>query len=116
VWSFARCWTTDLRHRRIRVNVISPGHLETAIFTKAGLMREQSDEFRGSLVAAVPMGRMGTPDEVALDWRKILLVETVRREPLGRCARRSPRLRAQDEVASALRTATPKYVFERVGG
>src|SRR6516225_628245 len=31
VRSFARCWTTDLRHRRIRVNVISPGYTETPI-------------------------------------------------------------------------------------
>ena len=65
VRSFARCWTTDLRHRKIRVNVISPGPIETPIFKKAGLTREQIDEFKVGLVAAVPMGRMGTPDEVA---------------------------------------------------
>jgi NAD(P)-dependent dehydrogenase (short-subunit alcohol dehydrogenase family) len=65
VRSFARCWTTDLRHRKIRVNVISPGPIETPIFNKAGLTREQIDEFKASQVAAVPMGRMGTPDEVA---------------------------------------------------
>jgi NAD(P)-dependent dehydrogenase (short-subunit alcohol dehydrogenase family) len=65
VRSFARCWTTDLRHRQIRVNVISPGPIETPIFNKAGLTREQIDEFKASQVAAVPMGRMGTPDEVA---------------------------------------------------
>jgi NAD(P)-dependent dehydrogenase (short-subunit alcohol dehydrogenase family) len=61
VRSFARCWTTELRHRQIRVNAISPGPIETPIFDKAGLTREQVDEF----VADVPMGRMGTPDEVA---------------------------------------------------
>src|SRR5262249_4317686 len=65
VRSFARCWTTDLKRRRIRVNVISPGPIETPIFHKAGLTREQIDEFKASQVAAVPMGRMGTPDEVA---------------------------------------------------
>jgi NAD(P)-dependent dehydrogenase (short-subunit alcohol dehydrogenase family) len=65
VRSFARCWTTDLRHRRIRVNVISPGPIETPIFTKAGLTGEKVDEAKANLVAAVPMGRMGTPDEVA---------------------------------------------------
>jgi NAD(P)-dependent dehydrogenase (short-subunit alcohol dehydrogenase family) len=37
VRSFARCWTTDLRHRKIRVNVISPGPIETPLFGKAGL-------------------------------------------------------------------------------
>jgi NAD(P)-dependent dehydrogenase (short-subunit alcohol dehydrogenase family) len=65
VRSFARCWTTDLKHRKIRVNVISPGPIETPIYNKAGLTREQIDEFKASQVAAVPLGRIGTPDEVA---------------------------------------------------
>jgi NAD(P)-dependent dehydrogenase (short-subunit alcohol dehydrogenase family) len=57
VRSFARCWTMDLRHRKIRVNTISPGPIETPSFDKSG-KREQA-------VAAVPMGRIGTPDELA---------------------------------------------------
>jgi NAD(P)-dependent dehydrogenase (short-subunit alcohol dehydrogenase family) len=61
VRSFARCWTTDLRRRMIRVNAKSPGPIETPSFHKAGLTREQVDVF----VADVPMGRVGTPDEVA---------------------------------------------------
>src|SRR5262249_56750501 len=65
VRSFARCWTAELRHRRIRVNVISPGYTETPIFNKAGLTQERVDELKVSFVAAVPLGRMGTPDEVA---------------------------------------------------
>jgi NAD(P)-dependent dehydrogenase (short-subunit alcohol dehydrogenase family) len=65
VRSFARCWTTDLRRRKIRVNTISPGPIETLIFHKAGLTREQVDEAKEGLVAAVPLGRMGRPDEVA---------------------------------------------------
>jgi NAD(P)-dependent dehydrogenase (short-subunit alcohol dehydrogenase family) len=56
--SFARCWTTDLRRRQIRVNAISPGPIETPIFDTGGVTREQA-------VAAVPMSRIGTPDEVA---------------------------------------------------
>jgi NAD(P)-dependent dehydrogenase (short-subunit alcohol dehydrogenase family) len=65
VRSFARCWTTDLKHRRIRVNVLSPGYTETPIFNKAGLTQERVDELKVSFAAAVPMGRMGRPDEVA---------------------------------------------------
>ena len=65
VRSFARCWTTDLRHRQIRVNVISPGYTETPIFNKAGLTQERVDELKMSFAAAVPLGRMGRPDEVA---------------------------------------------------
>jgi NAD(P)-dependent dehydrogenase (short-subunit alcohol dehydrogenase family) len=65
VRSFARCWTTDLRHRQIRVNVISPGYTETPIFNKAGLTPERVDALKVSFTAAVPLGRMGRPDEVA---------------------------------------------------
>jgi NAD(P)-dependent dehydrogenase (short-subunit alcohol dehydrogenase family) len=56
VRSFARGWTMDLRRRKIRVNTLSPGPIETPAFESG--KREQA-------VAAVPMGRMGTPDEVA---------------------------------------------------
>ena len=63
--SFARCWTTDLKHRQIRVNVISPGYTETPIFNKAGLTQARVDELKVSFAAAVPLGRLGTPDEVA---------------------------------------------------
>jgi NAD(P)-dependent dehydrogenase (short-subunit alcohol dehydrogenase family) len=65
VRSFARCWTTDLRRRQIRVNVISPGYTETPIYNKAGLTQERVDELKVSFAAGVPLGRMGTPDEVA---------------------------------------------------
>jgi NAD(P)-dependent dehydrogenase (short-subunit alcohol dehydrogenase family) len=65
VRSFARCWTTELKHRQIRVNVLSPGYTETPIFTKAGLTPERVDELKVGFVAAVPMGRMGRPEEVA---------------------------------------------------
>jgi NAD(P)-dependent dehydrogenase (short-subunit alcohol dehydrogenase family) len=65
VRSFARCWTTELRHRQIRVNAISPGYTETPFLSKVGMTRERADEFKASQVAAVPLGRMGTPDEVA---------------------------------------------------
>ena len=65
VRSFARCWTTDLRHRKIRVNTISPGPIETPIRDKVGGTREQIEQFKAKVLAATPMGRMGAPDEVA---------------------------------------------------
>jgi len=65
VRSFARCWTTELRHRRIRVNVISPGPIESPIRDKVGGTREQIEQFKAKVLAATPLGRMGTPDEVA---------------------------------------------------
>ena len=65
VRSFARCWTMDLRHHKVRVNAISPGPIETPGVNIAGGTREQLDEFKANVMAAVPMGRMGTPYEVA---------------------------------------------------
>ena len=47
------------------MNTISPGPIDTFIFDKAGLTREQVDEAKEDLVANVPLHRMGTPDEVA---------------------------------------------------
>ncbi|MGD0999394.1 MAG: glucose 1-dehydrogenase [Candidatus Brocadiia bacterium] len=59
VRSFARCWTTDLKQRRIRVNVISPGPIETPMFA------EVPQEEKARLSSTVPMGRLGKPDEIA---------------------------------------------------
>jgi NAD(P)-dependent dehydrogenase (short-subunit alcohol dehydrogenase family) len=59
--SFARTWTVDLKLRKIRVNAISPGPIDTP-----GLRNlVQTDELLGQIKAAVPLGRMGSPDEVA---------------------------------------------------
>lgn len=65
VRSFARSWTTDLKSRKIRVNSISPGPIETPIFGKMGLSDEQINQFGQQIVAQVPMGRMGSPMEIA---------------------------------------------------
>jgi len=65
VRSFARTWTVDLRQRKIRVNAISPGPIDTTIFSTAVQTEEESKQVKASLVASVPMGRMGSPDEIA---------------------------------------------------
>ena len=59
VRSFAHCWTVDLKHRRIRVNAISPGPIDTPMVSKA------PEQIIQTAVIGVPMGRLGTPDEVA---------------------------------------------------
>jgi NAD(P)-dependent dehydrogenase (short-subunit alcohol dehydrogenase family) len=66
VRSFARSWTVELKHRKIRVNAISPGQIDTPGI-RAGLMQneEQIKQFMASQVAPIPLGRMGNPDEVA---------------------------------------------------
>ena len=63
--SFARTWTVDLKHRKIRVNAISPGPIDTPGFCGLVQTAEQLEQFKASVVATVPLGRMGTPDEVA---------------------------------------------------
>ena len=65
VRSFARTWTVDLRDRKIRVNAISPGPIDTPIFSSITQNEEQSELFKKNIVNAVPTKIMGSPDEVA---------------------------------------------------
>jgi NAD(P)-dependent dehydrogenase (short-subunit alcohol dehydrogenase family) len=65
VRSFARCWTVDLKSRKIRVNVVSPGPIDTPGHNNLGLTAVQLEQFKTNVVGAVPMGRMGSPDEIA---------------------------------------------------
>lgn len=57
--SFVRTWTTDLKERRIRSNVVSPGPINTPLASR------QPAEVIARIVSTVPMGRMGEPDEIA---------------------------------------------------
>jgi len=61
--SFARTWTTDLRDRRIRVNAVSPGPTETPAFNE--LLGSSGAEARKRITTSIPLGRLGTPDEIA---------------------------------------------------
>jgi NAD(P)-dependent dehydrogenase (short-subunit alcohol dehydrogenase family) len=63
--SFARTWTVDLKHRKIRVNAISPGPIDTPILNSVVQTEEEIEQIKASLVASMLMGRMGSPDEVA---------------------------------------------------
>lgn len=64
--SFARTWAADLKGRNIRVNVVSPGTVVTPAYkSELGLTDEQIEGFVAQAAAATPLGRPGTPDEVA---------------------------------------------------
>jgi NAD(P)-dependent dehydrogenase (short-subunit alcohol dehydrogenase family) len=65
VRSFARSWTVDLKGRKIRVNAISPGPIDTPALNGLGQTEEQVKQFKTGLVSSVPLGRLGTPDEIA---------------------------------------------------
>ncbi len=63
--SFGRTFAAELAPRGIRVNTLSPGPIETPIFGKTGLPPEQLDGVMQSLMAALPLKRVGQVDEVA---------------------------------------------------
>lgn len=65
VRSFARTWTVDLRHHKIRVNAISPGLIDTQALSNLMQKEEQSEQLKKNLASTVPLRRMGTADEVA---------------------------------------------------
>src|SRR3954451_24622522 len=62
--SFARCCTLDLKHRKIRINAVSPGSIDTP-FLDPVLSKQQSEQFLNNVLKSTPLGRMGSPDEVA---------------------------------------------------
>jgi NAD(P)-dependent dehydrogenase (short-subunit alcohol dehydrogenase family) len=59
VRSFARTWVSDLKDRKIRVNVLSPGTIETGIWDY--IPKEAKDQF----VSLIPRGTIGQPEEIA---------------------------------------------------
>jgi NAD(P)-dependent dehydrogenase (short-subunit alcohol dehydrogenase family) len=65
VRSFARSWTVDLKGKGIRVNVISPGPIETPAIDGLVKTKEERDAFLAGMAAGVPLGRVGQPDEIA---------------------------------------------------
>jgi len=65
VRSFARTWTTDLKGRRIRVNAISPGSIDTPGLSDLLASSETGEQRKKMISTMVPLGRLGTPDEIA---------------------------------------------------
>jgi NAD(P)-dependent dehydrogenase (short-subunit alcohol dehydrogenase family) len=65
VRSFARTWTTDLKDRRIRVNAVSPGPIETPGLNDLVASTGAGEERLKMISNSVPLGRLGKPDEIA---------------------------------------------------
>ena len=65
VRNLARGWAIDLKDRKIRVNVVSPGVMMTPVFPKLGLTKKQIKEFVAQMVTQIPLGRTGKPEEIA---------------------------------------------------
>lgn len=64
VRSLARTWTNELKDRQIRVNVVSPGPIDTPGIDGLAKNEEEGKQLRAGLISQVPLGRMGQPDEI----------------------------------------------------
>ncbi|MBI1334508.1 MAG: glucose 1-dehydrogenase [Armatimonadetes bacterium] len=64
VRSFARSWANDLKDRKIRVNSISPGPIDTPIIEGITGSKEGADQFKEQVTTMVPLGRVGEPVEI----------------------------------------------------
>ena len=65
VRSFARCWTVDLKERKIRVNCVSPGPIDTPMLRNVGHTDEEKKAFVDFVTGTTAMNRIGAPDELA---------------------------------------------------
>ena len=65
VRNFARTWILDLKDRRIRVNVVSPGVTETAGLNELFGGATQAETTKSNLAGLIPAGRVGQPGEIA---------------------------------------------------
>jgi len=63
--SFARTWTNELKDRKIRINVISPGAVDTPMFDDQYPSKEGAAEGRKQITAMTPLARLGRPEEIA---------------------------------------------------
>lgn len=65
VRSFARSWTAEIPVDQVRFNVLSPGLIETPIYSKLGMPKDQLDAFATNMANSVPIKRFGSADEIA---------------------------------------------------
>lgn len=65
IGAFARSWALEFKERGIRVNVLSPGPVETAILDKMGIAPGDRAAFIEGFASAIPLGRFGQPTELA---------------------------------------------------
>jgi len=63
--AFARAWALEFKDRGIRVNVVSPGPVNTPILSKLGIAPADRPGFEADVASGIPLGRLGRPDELA---------------------------------------------------
>lgn len=65
VFQFTRAMALDLAKHKIRVNGIAPGEIETPLWLNTYNNLPNSDQVKASVLARIPLGRFGTPEDVA---------------------------------------------------
>ncbi len=65
VRNLARGWATDLKDRKIRINVVSPGVIVTPGYKTLGMTDEQIRGFAAHMSTMIPLGRTGEANEIA---------------------------------------------------
>ncbi|MET3855939.1 SDR family oxidoreductase [Rhizobium sp. OAE497] len=63
--AFAKNWALEFRERKIRVNILTPGPVETEILGKLGVSEADRPGFERQMAGLIPAGRMGAPGELA---------------------------------------------------
>jgi NAD(P)-dependent dehydrogenase (short-subunit alcohol dehydrogenase family) len=63
--SYVRTWTREFGDRGIRFNTLSPGPVDTPIMDGQASSPEEADQIRATFAAAIPLNRMGQPEEIA---------------------------------------------------
>jgi NAD(P)-dependent dehydrogenase (short-subunit alcohol dehydrogenase family) len=63
--SYTRTWTREFADRGIRFNTLSPGPIDTPIMDGQADSPEEADAIRAQFAAAIPLNRMGRPEEIA---------------------------------------------------
>jgi NAD(P)-dependent dehydrogenase (short-subunit alcohol dehydrogenase family) len=63
--SLGRSFSAELLPRGIRVNVITPGPVDTNVFATVTSTQEEADAFKASMAEFTPIKRVGKPEEIA---------------------------------------------------
>lgn len=62
---FSESWALELAPEHVRVNVISPGAIDTGIWYKTDMSKEDEEKNKQGAINATPLGSIGKPDDIA---------------------------------------------------